>query len=171
MPANTCPAHYTSLTWFSGFHGENSNLRGHPHRERPVGRRPLFCAGRKEIAGTEIELQRMGEPGVPTVEEYCANALNEGEALGLCGLTASTALVNDLKKALEKKGASIRTLRLEDELWTEGRPALPDTPAWILPKEYAGFSPAQKLDQLRSKLRSWAAPRSSWASWIIWHGC
>ena len=90
---------------------------------------------------------------MPTVEEYCANALNEGEALGLCGLTASTALVNDLKKALEKKGASIKTLNLEDELWTEGRPALPDTPAWILPKEYAGFSPAEKLDQLRSKLK------------------
>lgn len=76
-----------------------------------------------------------------------------GEALGLCGLTASTALVNDLKKALEKKGAFIKTLNLEDELWTEGRPALPDTPAWILPKEYAGFSPAEKLDQLRSKLK------------------
>lgn len=81
---------------------------------------------------------------MPTVEEYCANALNEGKALGLCGLTASTALVNDLKKALEKKGASIKTLNLEDELWTEGRPALPDTPAWILPKEYAGFSPGGK---------------------------
>ena len=73
--------------------------------------------------------------------------------LGLCGLTASTALVNGLKKALEKKGASIRTLALEDELWTEGRPALPDTPAWTLPEEYAGFSPAQKLEQLRGRLR------------------
>ena len=29
-------------------------------------------------------------------------------------LTASTALVNDLKKALEKKGAFIKTLNLED---------------------------------------------------------
>ena len=108
---------------------------------------------------------------MPTVEEYCANALNVGEALGLCGLTASTALVNDLKKALEKKGASIKTLNLEDELWTEGRPALPDTPAWILPKELMrDFSPAEKLDQLRSSSRSGAAPLSLWASWIIWHG-
>ena len=39
---------------------------------------------------------------------------------------------------------------LEDELWTEGRPALPATPAWLLPKEYAGFSPAEKLGQLLS---------------------
>ena len=33
-----------------------------------------------------------------------------------------------------------------------GGPALPATPAWILPKEYAGFSPAEKLGQLRAKL-------------------
>jgi len=147
------PCHYTSLTWFSGFHGENSNFVVTRTESALWADGRYFVQAEKEIAGTEIKLQRMGEPGVPTVEEYCANALNEGEALGLCGLTASTALVNDLKKALEKKGASIKTLNLEDELWTEGRPALPDTPAWILPKEYAGFSPAEKLDQLRSKLK------------------
>lgn len=45
----------------------------------------------------------MGKPGVPTVEEYCANALNEGEVLGLCGLTASTALVNGLKRHWRKR--------------------------------------------------------------------
>ena len=147
------PCHYTSLTWFSGFHGENSNFVVTRTESALWADGRYFVQAEKEIAGTEIKLQRMGEPGVPTVEEYCANALNEGEALGLCGLTASTALVNGLKKALEKKGASIKTLNLEDELWTEGRPALPDTPAWILPKEYAGFSPAEKLDQLRSKLK------------------
>ena len=54
---------------------------------------------------------------------------------------------------MDAKKGTIKTLNLEDELWTEGRPALPDTPAWILPKEYAGFSPAEKLDQLRSKLK------------------
>ena len=124
------PAHYTSLTWFSGFHGENSNLVVTRTGSALWADGRYFVQAEKELAGTEIELQRMGEPGVPTVEEYCANALNEGEVLGLCGLTASTALVNGLKKALEKKGASIRTLRLEDELWTEGRPALPDTPEW-----------------------------------------
>ncbi|MFR9066401.1 MAG: aminopeptidase P family N-terminal domain-containing protein [Faecalibacterium prausnitzii] len=76
-------------------------------------------------------------------------------ALGLCGLTASTVPSStDLKKELEPRtAASIKTLNLEDELWTEGRPARPATPAWILPKEYAGFSPAEKLEQLRGKLK------------------
>ena len=34
-----------------------------------------------------------------------------------------------------------------------GPPRRPATPAWILPKEYAGFSPAEKLEQLRGKLK------------------
>ena len=93
-----------------------------------------FVQAEKEIAGTEIQLMKMGEPGVPTVEEYCAKVVPEGGKLGLCGLTASCALGNSVKKALETKNAAIKTLFLEDELWTEGRPALPATPAWILPK-------------------------------------
>ena len=147
------PDHYTSLTYFSGFHGENSNFVVTMTESAVWADGRYFVQAEKEIAGTEIQLMRMGEPGVPTAEEYCGKVLPEGGTLGLCGLTANCALVNNLKKELEPKHGSIKTLFLEDELWVEGRPARPATPAWILPKEYAGFSPAEKLEQLRSKLK------------------
>ena len=147
------PDHYTSLTYFSGFHGENSNFVITMTESAVWADGRYFVQAEKEIAGTEIQLMRMGEPGVPTAEEYCGKVLPEGGTLGLCGLTANCALVNNLKKELEPKHGSIKTLFLEDELWVEGRPARPATPAWILPKEYAGFSPAEKLEQLRGKLK------------------
>jgi len=147
------PDHYTSLTYFSGFHGENSNFVVTMTESAVWADGRYFVQAEKEIAGTEIQLMRMGEPGVPTAEEYCGKVLPEGGTLGLCGLTANCALVNSLKKELESKHGSIKTLFLEDELWVEGRPARPATPAWILPKEYAGFSPAEKLEQLRGKLK------------------
>ena len=147
------PDHYTSLTYFSGFHGENSNFVDTMTESAVWADGRYFVQAEKEIAGTEIQLMRMGEPGVPTAEEYCGKVLPEGGTLGLCGLTANCALVNNLKKELEPKHGSIKTLFLEDELWVEGRPARPATPAWILPKEYAGFSPAEKLEQLRGKLK------------------
>ena len=147
------PDHYTSLTYFSGFHGENSNFVVTMTESAVWSDGRYFVQAEKEIAGTEIQLMRMGEPGVPTAEEYCGKVLPEGGTLGLCGLTANCALVNNLKKELEPKHGSIKTLFLEDELWVEGRPARPATPAWILPKEYAGFSPAEKLEQLRGKLK------------------
>ena len=147
------PDHYTALTYFSGFHGENSNFVVTMTESAVWADGRYFVQAEKEIAGTEIQLMRMGEPGVPTAEEYCGKVLPEGGTLGLCGLTANCALVNNLKKELEPKHGSIKTLFLEDELWVEGRPARPATPAWILPKEYAGFSPAEKLEQLRGKLK------------------
>ena len=147
------PDHYTSLTYFSGFHGENSNFVVTMTESAVWADGRYFVQAEKEITGTEIQLMRMGEPGVPTAEEYCGKVLPEGGTLGLCGLTANCALVNNLKKELEPKHGSIKTLFLEDELWVEGRPARPATPAWILPKEYAGFSPAEKLEQLRGKLK------------------
>ena len=147
------PDHYTSLTYFSGFHGENSNFVVTMTESAVWADGRYFVQAEKEIAGTEIQLMRMGEPSVPTAEEYCGKVLPEGGTLGLCGLTANCALVNNLKKELEPKHGSIKTLFLEDELWVEGRPARPATPAWILPKEYAGFSPAEKLEQLRGKLK------------------
>lgn len=147
------PDHYTSLTYFSGFHGENSNFVVTMTESAVWADGRYFVQAEKEIAGTEIQLMRMGEPGVPTAEEYCGKVLPEGGTLGLCGLTANCALVNNLKNELEPKHGSIKTLFLEDELWVEGRPARPATPAWILPKEYAGFSPAEKLEQLRGKLK------------------
>ena len=147
------PDHYTSLTYFSGFHGENSNFVVTMTESAVWADGRYFVQAEKEIAGTEIQLMRMGEPGVPTAEEYCGKVLPEGGTLGLCGLTANCALVNNLKKELEPKHGSIKALFLEDELWVEGRPARPATPAWILPKEYAGFSPAEKLEQLRGKLK------------------
>ena len=147
------PDHYTSLTYFSGFHGENSNFVVTMTESAVWADGRYFVQAEKEIAGTEIQRMRMGEPGVPTAEEYCGKVLPEGGTLGLCGLTANCALVNNLKKELEPKHGNIKTLFLEDELWVEGRPARPATPAWILPKEYAGFSPAEKLEQLRAKLK------------------
>ena len=147
------PDHYTSLTYFSGFHGENSNFVVTMTESAVWADGRYFVQAEKEIAGTEIQLMKMGEPGVPTVEEYCAKVVPEGGKLGLCGLTASCGLVRGIQKALAPKHGTIKTLNLEDELWTEGRPALPATPAWILPKEYAGFSPAEKLEQLRGKLK------------------
>ena len=72
------PDHYTSLTYFSGFHGENSNFVVTMTESAVWADGRYFVQAEKEIAGTEIQLMRMGEPGVPTAEEYCGKVLPEG---------------------------------------------------------------------------------------------
>ena len=80
------PDHYTALTYFSGFHGENSNFVVTMTESAVWADGRYFVQAEKEIAGTEIQLMRMGEPGVPTAEQYCGKVLPEGGKLGLCGL-------------------------------------------------------------------------------------
>ena len=41
-----------------------------------------FIQAAKELAGSGIELMKMGEPDVPTVEEYLAEQIREGGCLG-----------------------------------------------------------------------------------------
>lgn len=165
------PDHYTALTYFSGFHGENSNFVVTMTESAVWADGRYFVQAEKEIAGTEIQLMRMGEPGVPTAEQYCGKVLPEGGKLGLCGLTASCGLVRSLQKELDAKKGTIKLLDLEDELWTEGRPALPATRHGSCRKStQASPLPRSWASCVRSSL-SWAAPHSWWASWTIWHGC
>ncbi len=42
-----------------------------------------FLQADQQLAGTGVKLYKMGEPGVPTVEEFIASALPEGGTLGL----------------------------------------------------------------------------------------
>ena len=104
------PDHYTALTYFSGFHGENSNFVVTMTESAVWADGRYFVQAEKEIAGTEIQLMRMGEPGVPTAEQYCGKVLPEGGKLGLCGLTASCGLVRSLQKELDAKKGTIKRL-------------------------------------------------------------
>ena len=96
---------------------------------------------------------RMGEPGVPTAEQYCGKVLPEGGKLGLCGLTASCGLVRSLQKELDAKKGTIKLLNLGGRAcWTEGRPPCPLPRHGSCRKSTQAFSPAEKLGQLRAKL-------------------
>ena len=44
-----------------------------------------FVQAAQQLAGTEVVLQKMGEPGVPTVDQYIEENLKEGMILGFDG--------------------------------------------------------------------------------------
>ncbi|MGN0975463.1 MAG: M24 family metallopeptidase [Gemmiger sp.] len=146
------PAHWNSLSYFSGFTGENSTL------VVTMEGSALWCDGRfyvqgdKQLAGTEIACMHAGSAGVPTVAEYLAAHFHEGEMLLLDGSTVPTATVQSYRKALQGVGADLRSADLVSGLWP-GRPAIPSTPCYLLSREQAGFTPAEKLNQVRGELK------------------
>ena len=112
-----------------------------------------FIQAAKQLQGSDITLMKMGEPKVPTLEEYVRQELKEGENIGFDGrvITAGDGLAFE-KTAMEKGGKVIFHLDLAEKIWKD-RPALLFTPVFVLKEEYSGESCDDKLKRLREKMK------------------
>lgn len=138
--------------WISAFHGSAGTVVVTADEACLWTDGRYFLAAEQQLRGTGVLLQKMGEPGVPTIDEYLRARLSDGMCLGYDGRTVSEAYARRLKTALAvRKIRFVETLDLIGELWTD-RPPFPAHPVWELGVEYAGQSRADKLRLLREKL-------------------
>lgn len=113
-----------------------------------------FIQAAEQIAGTTVELMKMGEPGVPTIKEYLADTLKEGGSIGFDGRAVAMGeglAYEEITK--EKNGRVIYAYDLINEIW-EDRPALSAEPAWMLEEKYAGETAAGKLSRIREYMKA-----------------
>ncbi len=111
-----------------------------------------FVQAKKQLEGSTVTLYRMGEEGVPKIDEYLSDTLQEGEVLGFDGRVVSGTWGKKLKEMVEKKHGSLYVDEdLVDLIW-EDRPPLSAEPAYILDEKYTGESTAQKLKRVREKM-------------------
>lgn len=112
-----------------------------------------FIQAAKQLEGSGVELMKMGEPGVPTVEDFIADVIPEGGVLGFDGRVVAMGLGKDLETRLAAKNATINYSEdLIDHIWT-GRPALSEKPAFALGEEYTGESTSSKLARIREAMK------------------
>jgi Xaa-Pro aminopeptidase len=112
-----------------------------------------FVQAKKQLEGSGFTLCRMGEEGVPTVNEFVEEKLPEGGALGFDGRCVSTEQGKEFEEIIAKKGGSIRCEEdLVGSIWTD-RPPMASEPAWVLEQKYAGVSTADKLKNVREKMQ------------------
>lgn len=113
-----------------------------------------FLQGAAQLAGSGIDLYKMGEPGVPTMEEFLAEELADGAVLGFDGRTMTYAAADRLAKTLAEKNVKVA---YEDDLvgmiWQD-RPPLSENPAWLLAAEYAGESRESKIARIRDDMKN-----------------
>ena len=146
------PARWRSRAWLSGFTGSAGTLcvTGNQAALWTDGR--YFIQAERQLAGSGITLMRMAQPGVPTVEQWLAENLPEGGTLAIDSLCTSAATVETMEQAFEKKHVAIQDHDFISELWTEDRPPVPATEAWLVDKAQAGLSAAEKVEALRERL-------------------
>lgn len=112
-----------------------------------------FVQAAKQIADTEVVLYKMGEEGVPTIEDYLAKEISENQTVGFDGRTITASFGDTLAEKLkEKKVRFAYEKDLADEIWTD-RPALPCTKTWVVSDEMSGQSAAEKLIRVRAEMK------------------
>lgn len=111
-----------------------------------------FVQAASELSGSGVELMKMGQPGVPTLEAFLEEKLPFGGLLGFDGRVINARMGEDLKKRLEgKKIHFAYTEALVGEIW-ENRPPLSAEPVWVLDEKYAGEAAADKIAAVRNEM-------------------
>lgn len=111
-----------------------------------------FIQAEKELEGTTVELFRMLDEGVPTIEEFLKEKMDEGQTLGFDGRVISAANGKKYEKTLEEKRIQFAYDRdLAEDIWTD-RPAFPAGKVTALADAVAGKGVGEKLQETRAKM-------------------
>lgn len=144
--------YYKEREYFSGFTGSNGDLL--------VGEKECllwtdgryFVQAEKELAGSGIRLMKSGQIGVPTVEEYLREHIENGVRLGFYGFCMSAARGKKLDKLMQEKcGEVLYSDDLAGCVFLE-RPADSAAPVRVLVEELTGESYLQKLERVRGEM-------------------
>ena len=112
-----------------------------------------FIQGKQELAGSGIKLYEMGEPGVPTIDEFLKEELVEGGTIGFDGRTLMVSDGLRYNNIAESKNGSINySVDLVSMIWTD-RPVLSKNPVTLLPEEYTGENATSKLGRVREIMK------------------
>ena len=111
-----------------------------------------FVQAERQLEGSTVTLYRMGEEGVPTVDEFLAEKLPENGCLGFDGRVIGGTWGRRMEKLAEKKNGTIHCNEDLIAIIWEDRPALSKEPVFILEEKYAGKSTAEKLAAVREAM-------------------
>lgn len=112
-----------------------------------------FIQAAAQLEGSSVKLFKMGEEGVPKVEEYVKEQLKEGGCIGFDGRVMDAKGGEAYAKIAEdRKGSLFVTEDLVGMIWKD-RPNLPANPVWIVEEAYAGRSVADKIADVRKQMK------------------
>lgn len=154
--------HYKTCEFLSGLLAENETLvvTGEGAYIWTDGR--FFLQADRELAGSEIELMKMGEEGVPTVTEFLRNIVIDAQekhpnatfTLGFDGNVVPASFDTELKTIFD--GCDNGVIRWNEDLggkiWTD-RPQITPSAIWELPLSSAGKTAAEKVQEVREAMK------------------
>ena len=145
--------YFKSREFMSGFTGSSGTLIISMDEAGLWTDGRYFIQAEQELKDSGIKLFKMGEEGVPTIEEYLLEKLPKNSTLGFDGRVMSVKEGQSLANKLAFKGINIEyKYDLVNDIW-EDRCSLPTGKAFLLGTEYSGESFSDKLSRIRAVMK------------------
>ena len=146
--------YFKSREFMSGFTGSSGTLIISMDEAGLWTDGRYFIQAENELKDSGIKLFKMGEEGVPTIEEYLLEKLPKNSTLGFDGRVMSVKEGQSLANKLAFKGINIEyKYDLVNDIW-EDRCSLPTEKAFLLGTEYSGESFSDKLSRIRAVMKA-----------------
>lgn len=143
--------HWKFREYLSGFTGSYGTLVISTHAAGLWTDSRYFLQAEVELAGTGIDLHKLGIPGTLTPEAWIIK--NKCRQIGLDGRLYATSEVKRLNRCLAESAITLHThFNPYIKVWPD-RPLFPQEPAWSFPQTYSGESTTSKLYRVRQAIR------------------
>ena len=145
--------HFKVRQWLCGFTGSAGTLVVAREETALFTDGRYFIQAQNQLAGSGVELMRMGMAGTPSLEAYVDALTQAGDTVGVDFSVISAQFAQAMRGRLEKRGVKLAdTGDWFDALWTD-RPPMPQQKAFLLEEGYAGRSVQSKLEAIRGEMK------------------
>lgn len=148
--------HWKGREWISGFNGSAGTAVVTLTSAALWTDSRYFIAAAEQLEGTEFQLMKLKVDGTPTIAEWLGKELTDAtdKSVGIDGMTASTATVEELIGDLRQQGGLMLQTNFDvlARIWNN-RPSIPLNPIEIQPLALTGEDAQSKLTRIRKALR------------------
>ncbi|KAA6324972.1 putative peptidase [termite gut metagenome] len=145
--------HWKLRTWMSSFTGSAGILVVTNDKAGLWTDSRYFIQATEQLKGTCVSLYKEKLPETPTIQEFLAENLTPNDTVGIDGSLFSVNETEQLQAFLSEKQIKLAThIDPAGILW-EGRPPIPQAPAFVYDLEYAGKTSEEKISIIRQKLK------------------
>ena len=148
--------HWKGREWISGFNGSAGTAVVTLTSAALWTDSRYFIAAAEQLEGTEFQLMRLKVDGTPTIAEWLGKELADAadKSVGIDGMTASTAMAEELIGDLRQQGGLMLQTNFDvlARIWKD-RPSIPLNPIEIQPLALTGEDVKSKLMRIRKTLR------------------
>lgn len=146
------PAAWRQREWISGFTGSFGTVVITRNDAGLWTDTRYFIQAKKQLADSGITMHKLRVPEAVDFPEWLAINLPEGAKIGVDGFCTMTGDILKWREILAQRNITvIEKIDLLGEIWLD-RPALPESPIFLVSPEVSGFSSKEKINFIREFL-------------------